>query len=237
MAFINMVLGVFNLLPGFPLDGGRVLRSILWFHWKDQVRATRVASQVGSGFGLLLMIVGGIQIFGGNPVGGFWYILIGFFLRNAALGSYQQLTFKEVLGRKKVRELMTEDPISVGRDLPIERLVSDYILRQHHSVYPVVEDGQLLGAVIKENLNKLPREQWTGRPVEDLMTPLEKLTSVSPDDSAIELLKLLNLPEGRILVRSGAQLDGIVSRRDLLDYIALRSDVNVHSVQGSGRSE
>jgi len=229
LALINLVLGIFNLLPGFPLDGGRVLRSILWSRWKDQVRATRAASQVGSGFGIALMLLGGLQILGGNPVGGFWYILIGFFLRNAAQNSFQQLALKRVLEGKKVRDLMTADPASVSPDLSLEDLVSDYILQHHHAAYPVMDGKHLRGIIYKEKIKEVPKEQWSERTVESLMTPLKELPTLSPEDSASEILKLFSTPEGRLLVSRGERLEGILSRRDLLDYIALRSDVDLRA--------
>ncbi|MGD8353730.1 MAG: site-2 protease family protein, partial [Pseudomonadota bacterium] len=227
LALINLVLGIFNLLPGFPLDGGRVLRSILWSRWNDQIRATRVASQVGSGFGIALMILGGLQILGGNPVGGFWYLLIGFFLRNAALSSFQQLTVKRVLEGKRVRDLMTANPVSVSPDLSLEELVSDYILQYHHAAYPVMDGKSLRGMIHKEKIKEVPRDQWSGRSVESLMTPLEKLPTLSPEDPASQIMKLLTTPEGRLIVSDGEQLEGILSRRDLLDYITLRSDLDL----------
>jgi len=227
LAVINLVLGIFNLLPGFPLDGGRVLRSILWSHWKDQVRATRAASRAGAGLGLGLMILGGFQILGGNPVGGFWYILIGFFLRNAALGSFEQLTLKRLLDRKKVRELMTRDPISVPPELTLEQLASDYVLRYHHTAFPVTSGGELVGIVHKAKLREVPREAWGQRTVGSVMTPMEKLSPVSPDDPASGLLKVLTDFDGRVLVSTGGRLEGILSRRDILDYITLNADMGI----------
>jgi Zn-dependent protease/predicted transcriptional regulator len=225
MAVINLVLGVFNLLPGFPLDGGRVLRSILWFRWNDQVRATRVASQSGSGLGLFLMIMGGFNILGGNAAGGFWYILIGFFLRNAALSSFRQLSLKQVLERVKVKDLMTENPVSVSPDLSLGNLVEDYILKHHHPAYPVTENGILLGLIHMDRVKSVPRDQWATRTVRDVMTPSGDLSRALPNDSASDLLKLFTGLEGRILVTREGRLEGILSRRDLFDYITLKTDV------------
>ena len=227
LALINLVLGIFNLLPGFPLDGGRVLRSILWSRWKDQVRATRVASEVGSGLGLFLMILGGFQILGGNPVGGFWYILIGFFLRNAAMSSYRQLSLKQVLERVKVRDLMTEKPITVDPDLSLENLAEDYILKHHHPAFPVTDGQRLLGMVSMDRVRAIPRDEWTVRTVRDAMVPVEDLTMVSPEDPASDLLKIFPGLEGRIAVSRESRLEGILSRRDLFDYITLKSDMGV----------
>lgn len=227
LALINLVLGIFNLLPGFPLDGGRVLRSILWSRWKDQIRATRVASQVGSGFGLVLMILGGVQIFAGNPVGGFWYVLIGFFLRNAAQESYRQLALKKVLGQKTVGDLMTENPISVEPDLSLSDLAENYILSHHHSAFPVTEQQTLLGLVQKSRLIEVPRDEWPRKEVRSIMVPVSELPVVSPENPANDFLKMLTKEGGRILVSTDGNLKGIISRRDLFDYIALEAGVDI----------
>ncbi|UCG37729.1 MAG: site-2 protease family protein [bacterium] len=230
LSVVNFALGVFNLLPGFPLDGGRVLRSLLWSRWKDLVRATRVASQVGAGFGLGLMILGGINILSGNPMGGFWYALIGFFLRNAAQTSFRQLTVRSLLEGITVGELMTRDPITVDPSISLETFVDDFILRHHHRAFPVTEGGRLVGLADMDAVKRVPREGWKGMTVREVMTPLTELRTVTADQPAAEAIKTIGPGVGRVLVAAGGRLEGILSRRDLMDLITLKSDL-----RGPGR--
>ena len=134
LAWLNMVLAVFNLAPAFPLDGGRILRSALW-RWKKDLRwATSIAARVGSGLAVILMAVGIVSFFKGNMVGGLWWLMIGLFVRLAAQGSYQQMLVRSVFHNVKVRDIMTKDPVVISRSLSLEEFVHDYVYRHHFQI-------------------------------------------------------------------------------------------------------
>ncbi|HMA53566.1 MAG TPA: site-2 protease family protein, partial [Acidobacteriota bacterium] len=138
LGYLNLILAAFNLIPAFPLDGGRVLRAILWGSWNDLRRATRVASSVGAGLGAGLMFFGVLQFFMGRSVGGIWTFIIGMFVRSAARSSYQQLVFRDALSGVPVKKFMVADAVTVKPGTTVEKLVDDYIYKYHFKMYPVV---------------------------------------------------------------------------------------------------
>ena len=161
---LNLVLAVFNMIPAFPLDGGRVLRSALW-KWQDSLRkATRVTSQIGAGFGFLLIGLGVLMLVAGNVVGGIWLGLIGLFVRNAAQMSYRQLLLRRTLEGEPVSRFMNEDAVTVPPGISVEELVEGYVYEHHFKMFPVASDGRLEGCVTTRQIKELPREEWGGPP-------------------------------------------------------------------------
>jgi Zn-dependent protease len=157
LAVINLLLAVFNLVPAFPLDGGRMLRAALW-GWKGRLRwATRIAANIGSGFGLLLIFLGIFNVVTGNFIGGFWWFPIGLFVRAAAGESYRQVVIRQHLEGVPVERLMRRDPITVTPDLPVSALVENFFLRYYHKMFPVVEGSQLIGCVTSRQVRNLSR--------------------------------------------------------------------------------
>jgi Zn-dependent protease/predicted transcriptional regulator len=225
LAGLNLALALFNLLPGFPLDGGRVLRSFLWRRWRNSLRATRVASEVGSMLGLGLIGVGLLSILFADAAGGIWYLLIGFFLRNAANASYQQAVFSGLSKGVTVRSLMTANPLTVAPDLPLDRFVEQFILGHHHPAFPVMDGDKLAGMADMERVKSIPRADWPLRTVRDIARPLwESPTVGCDDDVAAAMQKMAQDELGRVLVVDGAgKLCGILSRRDIMDYLALKA--------------
>jgi len=227
LGLLNRVLAVFNLVPAFPLDGGRMLRAALW-HWMgDLQRATRIATRIGSGFGLALMILGGLTFIQGGFVAGMWWILIGAFVRSAAAGSYRQLLVSEALRDKPVRELMTADPVTVSPDTSIDRLLEDYVYRHHYKLLPVVADGRLAGCVTLRDVKQVPRERWSYTAVADIAAPCTPSNSVSPDTPASRLIADMGKPgaAGRYMVVDDGRLVGVISLRDLSEYVALKLEL------------
>src|SRR5881409_511750 len=177
---INLSVGVFNLVPGFPLDGGRVLRSLLWklkgsFQW-----ATRVATGVGSGFALLLMGFGVFRALSGEFVGGLWLVLIGMFLRQAAQGSYQQLVLRRALANISVGQVMTRNVVPIGPELSVARVVDEFFWRHHVSTFPVLDGGRVVGILGLDRVKQLPRERWAETAVRDAMLPLSDALTTTP---------------------------------------------------------
>jgi Zn-dependent protease len=223
LATINAILAVFNLVPAFPLDGGRILRAVLWY-WKGSLRwATRIASAIGGGFGILLIVLGVYRVLIGDFVGGIWWFLIGLFVRFAAQMSYQQVLMREALRGVPVRRIMSADPITVPSGITIAQLIDDYIYRHHHNMFPVVDSGRLVGCVSMNDIKRLPRERWSSTTVSEIMQPCSEATAISPDMDAMEVLSLMaRTQNSRLLVTEGDRVVGIITLRDLLKFLNVK---------------
>ncbi|MEE8360911.1 MAG: site-2 protease family protein [Gemmatimonadales bacterium] len=226
LGLINMVLAVFNLVPAFPLDGGRVLRAVLW-HLKGDLRwATRVAAQMGSGFGMVLIVLGVMSLISGNVIAGMWWMLIGMFLRGAARRSYQQLMVRRALEGEPVSRFMCVDPTTVSPDISLSSLVEDYFYRDFHTFYPVVGAGGLVGGVSLKQVKGIPRDRWADSTVGDLAEPLSESNTIQPDSEAVEALSSMQKTGiSRLMVLEGDRLVGIVTLKDLLRFLALRIEL------------
>lgn len=228
IAAINVILAVFNLLPGFPLDGGRVLRSIIWGLRRDRRLATRVATWGGQLLAGALALWGVFQLIDRQFVGGSWSMLIAFFLYNAATASYQQEVFGESLRRLDVGTLMTRELTSVPPDLPIDALVATYVLPLRGRAFPVVADGRLVGLISVANVRRLPQEEWPRRRVSDVMTPLERLEPLSPSDDARRgLERLLRDDVSHVPVVAGGEIVGLFERDAVFEYLRMREELGL----------
>jgi Zn-dependent protease len=227
LAYINVVVAIFNLVPAFPLDGGRMFRAALWY-WKNDMRAaTYISSRMGRGFGLVLMFLGGIAFIQGNLIGGMWWFLIGMFLRGAAAASYQQLLLQEVLKDQPIRKFMNSDPVTVPPSISVQEWIEDYVYRHHFKLFPVVEDSRLLGCVSIDNIKQLPREDWEKKKVRDLMEPVSSVNTVSADTETTKLLSTMVQPNtpSRFMVVEASRLVGMISLKDLMELIALKLEI------------
>jgi len=227
LAWLNSALAVFNLVPAFPLDGGRVLRSALW-RWKENLRwATRITSQIGSGFGLALIFLGLLIFIGGNVIGGMWWILIGLFLRGAAGMSYRQLQIRQALEGEQVSRFMNTDPVTVPAGTAVECLVEDYIYKYHFKMFPVLNEAdKLIGCVTTHQVKALDRNQWPERSVGEITLSCSEKNSIPPDADAMKVLTKMNR-EGfsRLIVVKGKQLVGIITLKDLLGFLAAKIEL------------
>ena len=226
LAMINGLLAGFNLIPAFPLDGGRLLRSILW-GIKGNIRwATRVASSIGSGFGILLIVLAVFQLFRGNFIGAMWWFLIGMFLRGAAKSSYQQLMVRDALQGEPVSRFMSDDPVTVSPSLSVKDLVEDYIYRYHFKMFPVVDDGTLVGCVSTKEVKDIRREQWGQKMIGELAADCSIDNTVAPDTDAVKALALMNRTGvSRLMVTEGDRLVGVITLKDLLKFLSLRMEL------------
>jgi Zn-dependent protease/predicted transcriptional regulator len=219
---VNTIVGVFNLAPGFPLDGGRLLRAVLWKARGDRVWATRAASGAGGAFAVFLIVVGAFRAFGGQFLGGLWLILIGLFLRQAAEGTYRQVALERVLAPLTVREGMTPVVITIPHDAPIARVVDDFFWRHHVSSFPVLEGDRLVGIVTVDGLKQVPRERWAETAVRDVMLPMTDALMAAPGDSLWSAFqKLSQNGLGRLAVVSDGRLAGYLSIKDVTHLIAV----------------
>jgi len=230
LGYINISLAVFNLIPGFPLDGGRVLRSILWWRSGNVRSATRTASTVGRGFGYLF-IFGGIALILLNRSywwNGLWLALIGWFLENAAVGSYRQVALQDMLDGHTVSEVMTRDCQAIPPTATVEQTVHDYILNSGRRCFPVVENGQALGMVTLHSIKGIARELWPKKTVKEVMTPLDKVKSVRPTDELSAAMQLLNDDDlNQLPVTEGPSIVGMIARDNLLSFIHARAELGM----------
>jgi Zn-dependent protease/CBS domain-containing protein len=220
LAFLNVLLAVFNVLPGFPLDGGRLFRSIAWKVTGDLTRATRMASTGGRWLGYLLVGLGIWMLFMGNLVGGIWLVFIGWFLRNAAAASYQQHLLRGVLESVRAREAMTRNPETVPPEMTIQQLVDEYFLRRRYSAYPVTDGERPVGMITLRQVKEVPREEWHQRTVAQVMTPSSAKMVVNPDERLATVLdKLEGSDSKRLLVSRDGHLEGIISATDVSAWL------------------
>ncbi len=227
LAFVNGLLAAFNLLPAFPLDGGRVLRSILW-GWKKNLRwATRISSRIGVGFGILLIFMGVFQFLSGNVIGGIWWFLIGMFLQGAAKSSYQQLLLRRVLEGEPVRRFMKTDPVVVNPSISIAQLVEDYIYKYHYKMFPVVEDSdRLVGCVTTKEVKEVPREEWGQKTVANISGMCSPDNTITPEADAMEALSLMNKTKSsRLMVTEGNRILGVITLKDMLQFLSLKVEL------------
>jgi Zn-dependent protease/predicted transcriptional regulator len=226
MAWLNMILAIFNMVPAFPLDGGRVLRSILWAIKGNLRWATHIASQLGAAFGWLLIILGVVSFIGGNFIGGLWYLLIGMFIRGASHMSYRQMLMRKALAGETVERFMERNVVTAPPDITVSELVDDYFYRYHYAMFPVQKDGQLIGCVTTKQVKELPREKWNSTTVADIASGCASENTVSRDTDAMKALSLMNSTANtRLMVLDGNNLVGIVTLKDLLRFFSLKIDL------------
>jgi len=226
LAFINWILAGFNLLPAFPLDGGRVLRAALW-KWKKNIRwATQVASRVGTVFGIVLIIGGVFQLFSGNVIGGIWWFMIGMFLQNAARMSYRQLITRQALEGEHVRNFLKPNPITVLPSISVEELVEDYIYKYHYKMFPVVENDKLVGCITTRQIKHIPKAEWRIKKVGELALSCSTENVIEPDTDAIKALAVMNRTgNSRLMVVEGNKLIGILSLKDIMKFLSVKLDL------------
>jgi Zn-dependent protease/predicted transcriptional regulator len=228
LGWINIFLAGFNLIPGFPLDGGRVLRSILWGRSHDIRKATRTASNIGRGVGFLFIFGGIFLIFYGLWFNGLWIILIGWFLENAAVGSYRQVALQDMLQGHTVDEIMSRDYLMISPEITIEQLLNEHILTSGRRCFPVVSDGHALGMVTLHNIKAVPRDLWSTQKVRDIMTPLDKLKWVQPRDELSSVLRILTEDDiNQLPVVQDHNIVGIIGRDNLLNFVEVRSGLGM----------
>jgi Zn-dependent protease/predicted transcriptional regulator len=229
MAFlggINLTLAAFNLIPAFPLDGGRILRAILWWARKDLLWATRISTWIGSAFGIILMVLGVLSIFGGDFIGGLWRILIGLFLQNAAQTSYQQLIVRRAFEGIPVRRFMTADPVVVSPSITIKELVENYIYRYHLKLFPVAYDERLMGCVTTQQVSEIPMQDWGMKRVADLQDQCSSDTTIEPDADAMTALAKMNRSGSqRLIVTQDGALMGAISMKDLVEFFSIKMEL------------
>jgi Zn-dependent protease len=226
LGFINGLLAAFNLIPGFPLDGGRILRSALWA-WKKNLKwATNIASNIGSTFGVFLIFLGLFSFLAGNVIGGLWYFLIGMFLRNAARMSYQQVLMKQYLEGEPVERFMNPDLVTVPPSISVKELVENYIYMHHFKMFPVIKGKKLVGCVATDQVKDIPSKEWSGHTVGEIAESCSSENTIGPNEDAMDALTAMHKTgKSRLMVVDGDKLLGLISLRDLLQFLSLKLDL------------
>lgn len=215
LGYINILLGIFNLLPGFPLDGGRVFRSVVWYFTGNFRRATGIAAAGGKAIAYAMIFAGIVGLLTG-PINLVWFAFLGWFLLRAAEAEYQGVVFHEALKGIKVSEIMTQNPETVDADSTVEEIVKSYFMKYNWVAYPVVKNGQVKGIVTLKSIQHLPRASWSSMNVSEVMRPTSPNIVTSPDDEVFDILqKLVSVAEGRMLVIEDGRLVGIITSADV----------------------
>lgn len=236
LGLINLLLGVFNLVPGFPLDGGRVFRSLIWWITKNLQSATRIASNVGRVIGFLFIFFGIFLVFFGplnisssvqlSWFDGLWLALIGWFLESAASGSYRQLLLQDMLKGHVASEVMTQDCMIVPPDISVERLVNENILSSGRRCFPVVSDNETKGLITLRDVKSVPKDEWSTTSVQRAMTPIDKVKFVSPGEDLNTVLQIMTQNDiNQIPVVFEKRVIGIVARDNIINFINTRAEL------------
>ncbi len=226
LALINIVVVLFNMIPAFPLDGGRVLRSLLWY-WKNNLQwATKVVAAIGSSFGIMLIIFGLFLFLIGDFVDGLWLVIIGMFINGAAASSETQSIVTREFRGEKVERFMTKDPIFCPPTISLTDLIENYVYKSQHHLYPVVDGDKLVGYISLKEIKAHPHDAWPKTSVRDAMVPREHFRSVDPQSSALSALELIQQAHAScLLVTEGEKLVGLVTARDLFKLISLKLEL------------
>jgi Zn-dependent protease/predicted transcriptional regulator len=223
LAWINLALGIFNLIPGFPLDGGRVFRAIFWWKTGSLTRATRVATDMGKGFATALMVLGGVQIFLGDLVGGLWFIFIGMFLRGMSQRGYEEVVIRKTLENVQVEDMMTRQVITVPGDLSLEQLVHQYFLHYPYRGFPVKDNGQVVGLITLAKIKDIPPGEYPVLTVKQFMMPRTHEIMITPGLTLGDALKKMTLNNlDRLLVMRQDNLVGLITRSTLMRFVEIR---------------
>jgi len=226
LAWMNAMLAGFNMIPAFPLDGGRVLRAILW-DWKKDLRlATRVSSGLGSALGLGLIFLGVFAFMNGAAIEGVWYFMIGLFVRNASAMSYRQLVLRRALEGEPISRFMKTEVVSVQPNMPLHDFVEQIVYTHHHKLYPVMVGGRLMGSVSTRAVKSVPNDQWPRVSVGEITEACSDENCVPPHMDAMQALTLMSRTgRGRLLVVENGELLGVVSLKDLMEFLSLKVDL------------
>jgi Zn-dependent protease len=228
LGVINVSLALFNLIPGFPLDGGRVLRSIVWAITKNADRATRIAARVGQVVALVFILYGIWSFFSGGSFNGLWLAFIGWFLMDAAKASYAEVEITGALHDVRVSQVMSRDCTVVSRGMTLEELVDTYVLTTGDRCFAVEHHGSMVGIITPRDIARIPRLRWDTTTVDQAMCPLKQLHIITPDTPVADALKLMVRSDvNQLPVVANGTLQGMVSRSQLMHLLAVRSELRL----------
>ncbi|MFH0976859.1 MAG: site-2 protease family protein [Spirochaetota bacterium] len=233
--WINLILAGFNLLPAFPLDGGRVFRSALWQYKGNIQWATRIATNVGRGFGFFLIIIGIYFILKGSFINGLWWALTGLFLRNASQMSLHRTLIRKALEGESAGKFMKKNPVTVSSSITINNLVQNYIYKYHYKMFPVVDGKKLIGCISTTQVKEIPKAKWSRYKVSEGIKHCSPENSVSPDTDAMKVFSIMSKTKNsRLMVLSKDKIVGVITLKDMLEFLALKLDLEGEDLQMPG---
>lgn len=228
LAWVNLGLGLFNLIPGFPLDGGRVLRATVWGLTGNLQRATRIATSLGRVVAYGFVFWGIWQVFRGNWADGLGIAFVGWFLENAATSSYRQMAFRDMLAGYTAREVMMTDCPRIAPDLPLDVVAERIVLPSGRRCFPVVEDDRVLGLLTLHRIKRVSREEWATTRVEQAMISQDELKTVRPDEELTAVFERMTSEDiNQFPVTENGQLLGMVARDSVLGFLRTRAELGV----------
>jgi len=226
---INIVLGFFNMIPGFPLDGGRVFRAFLWKTTGNAERATRIAAKIGQLTGLLLIFYGIVRFFAGGGFGGLWLSFIGWFLLDAARANYFQYEATILLRDLRAEDLMSRDCVSVNGNMSLQQLVDDQLLRSTQRCFVVVEEGRVTGLITPAEVHKTERARWVETPIHKVMRPLDKVRAISPETPVVKAVELMAREDlNQLPVIADHHVEGMITRSNIFQVLKSRMELGAH---------
>ena len=227
LGYINIMLAVFNMIPGYPLDGGRVLRAVIWWITDNADRSARLAAQVGQAVAFIFIMLGLYRFSVGANFGGLWLAFIGWFLLDASRRSYFQVVLMERLRGRPVADIMDRDCPTVEGHLSMQDFVHEYLSRSGHRCFAVVQNGHLSGLVTPNEVEHVDRERWAQTSVQAMMRPVSQLRTIAPDTPAIQALEIMSREDiNQLPVLSDGRLEGLFSRRHILDFLQNHAELN-----------
>jgi Zn-dependent protease/CBS domain-containing protein len=228
LGYINFALAGFNMIPGYPLDGGRMMRAVIWWKTGEMDRATRIASRVGQGVGLLFILWGIAQFFSGAGVGGLWFSFIGWFLLTAAGESHRQVSLQHAFEGVTAADVMTNDCPALDGNLNIEHFVNEELLRTGRRCFVITQNGTIAGLLTPHEVKEIDRARWPYTTLSDVMRPLEDLHTVPPETPLKNALEIMGKEDlNQLPVVTNGHLAGIISRAHIVDYLRTRADLKV----------
>lgn len=226
LGYINLTLAAFNLIPGYPLDGGRILRSILWMKSRDALKATRNAATIGKVFALLFIAFGIFQFFSGAGFGGLWIAFIGWFLLQASTASANSVALSAGLRGVRVGDVMTSDCTMIDAYTNVQNFVEEHLLRSGKRCFVVQQNGRVVGLITPHEIKELDRARWRYTTIADVMRPLDQLHTVDPNTPVMDALETMGRDDvNQLPVVSGNHLDGIITRANVLQFLQTRSEL------------
>jgi Zn-dependent protease/predicted transcriptional regulator len=226
LGYINLMLAAFNLVPGYPLDGGRVLRALIWWNTHSIDRSTRIAARVGQVVAFLFIFLGLYQFFLGKNFGGLWLAFIGWFLLDASRSSYAQVEITEGIRDRRVSDIMDHDFSAVEAHLSLQDFVHRYLLASGHRCFVVVQNNNLAGLITTKEVSGVERDRWPQTSVQSVMRPLSQLRTVMPDTPAIRALEIMSREDiNQLPVVSDGQLVGLFSRSSVMGFLRNRAEL------------
>jgi CBS domain-containing protein len=226
LGYINLTLAIFNLIPGYPLDGGRILRALIWWKTGDMERATRKVARVGQAVAVIFIGIGILQFFSGAGIGGLWIAFIGWFLLQAAGESYLRISLKHAVEGATVGDVMTSDCPTVSGNLNLQHFVEEELLKTGRRCFVVVENGVVEGLVTPQEVKQVERARWPFTALHDIMRPLDQMRTVTPETPLTSALEIMGRHDvNQLPVVANGHLEGVLSRANLLSFLQTRAEL------------